>query len=192
MLRRSNADLMIFALLAVLMLVTRPQPMDQFVHLPDTAWASFFVMGYAMRARWSFAALFALAFAIDVVTIYGLRGSDYCFTPAYAMLVPAYGAMWMAGRLARRVLPVRAANIPAFALLICGAALVAHLCSSGGFYFLGGRFEQPTLAQFWVRVQTYFPGNLFAVLMWTGIAGLAHALVRIVRPDDALVVRERA
>jgi hypothetical protein len=45
-------------------------------------------------------ALFALGFAIDVVVIYGLGGSGFCFTPAYAMLLPAYGVMWAAGRFA--------------------------------------------------------------------------------------------
>jgi hypothetical protein len=33
-------------------------------------------------------ALFALGFAIDVVVIYGLGGSGFCFTPAYGCCPP--------------------------------------------------------------------------------------------------------
>lgn len=179
MIRRFNINILLFAVLALLMLATRPQPFDQYFHLPDTAWASFFVMGYALRARWAFPALFALGFAIDVVAIYGLGVSDFCFTLAYWMLLPSYGTMWLAGRFAARHLAPRLSSLPAFAALISASAFVAHLFSSGGFYFLGGRFAEPTLAEFWPRVQTYFPGNLLAVLIWTGIAALAFGLWRM-------------
>jgi len=191
MIRRFNSDTLLFAVLALLMLATRPQPLDQYFHVPDTAWASFFVMGYAMRARWAFPALFALGFAIDVVVIYVLGGSGFCFTPAYWMLVPSYGAMWLAGRFARRHIAPQLASLPAIAALVSVSALVAHMFSSGGFYFLSGRFAEPTLAEFWTRVEKYFPGNLLAVLVWTGIAVLAFGLWQMTQRADA-TTREQA
>lgn len=186
MIRAFRFETILFAVLACIMLATRPHLLDQYFHMPDTSWASFFVMGYFMRARWAFPALFALGFAIDVVVIYVLGGSGYCFTPAYWMLVPAYGAMWLAGRLAARHLEARPSMLPAFAALVAGSAFVAHLFSSGGFYFLGGRYPDPTLAEFWPRVATYFPGNLMAVLLWTGIAAFVHALWLAAHPGGAI------
>jgi hypothetical protein len=176
MIRAFRFDTVLFAVLALIMLATRPQMLDQYFHAPDTSLASFFVMGFYMRARWAFPALFALGFVIDVVVIYVLGGSGYCFTPAYAMLVPAYGTMWLAGRFAAKNLAPRLSMLPAFAALVAGSALVSNMFSSGGFYFLGGRYADPTLIEFWSRVETYFPGNLLAVLTWTGIAAGIHAL----------------
>jgi hypothetical protein len=176
MIRRFSSDTILLTVLALLMLATRPHILDQYFHMPDTAWASFFVMGYFIRARWAFPALFALGFAIDVVVIYLLGGSDFCFTPAYWMLVPAYGTMWLGGRFAARHLAPRLSSLPVFAVLISASALVAHMFSSGGFYYLSDRFAEPTLVEFWARVEKYFPGNLLAVLVWTGIAALAFGL----------------
>ena len=187
MIRALRFDTVLFAVLACIMLATRPHLLDQYFHMPDTSWASFFVMGYYMRARWAFPALFALGFAIDVVVIYVLGGSGYCFTPAYWMLVPAYGAMWLAGRFAARHLEARLSMLPALAALVAVAAFAAHLFSSGGFYFLGGRYAEPTLTEFWPRIQTYFPGNLLAVLIWTGIAAACHALWLAARRGGARV-----
>ncbi|QIG79065.1 hypothetical protein [Stakelama tenebrarum] len=158
------------------MLATRPHLLDQYFHMPDTAWASFFVLGYFVRNRLAFPALFALGFAIDVVVIYLLGGSGFCFTPAYWMLVPAYGTMWFAGRFAARNLEPTVGALPAFALLATAAAFVAHCFSSGGFYLLSGHFDQPTLAEFAGRVARYFPGNLVSMWIWLGIAALCHTL----------------
>lgn len=185
--RRFNSDNLLFAVLALVMLATRPHPLGMYHHLPDTSLASFFVMGYFLRGRWAFPALCSLAFIIDVVVIYGLDGSRFCFTPAYAMLLPAYGLMWQAGRLAKRHLAPRLAMLPAFAVLVSIAALVSNMFSSGGFYFLSGRFAAPTLAEFWTRVETYFPDKLLGVLVWTGIAALAFGLWRMARHGGAIV-----
>jgi hypothetical protein len=58
-----------FAVLAAVMLVTRTHSLSNLVHLPETSLASFFVLGYLVRQPLGFAALFLLAFGIDVVTI---------------------------------------------------------------------------------------------------------------------------
>ncbi|WP_156842536.1 hypothetical protein [Novosphingobium aquimarinum] len=170
MTRFARADSIILAILAALMLATRPHPLDQYFHVPDTAWASFFVLGYFVRNKLAFPALFGLAFGIDVVVIYLLGGSGFCFTPAYGMLLPAYGTMWLAGRFAARKLEPKAGSLPGFAILATAAAFVAHGFSSGGYYLLSGRFDHPTLAEFAGRVEQYFPGNLLSMWVWLGIA----------------------
>lgn len=182
MVRQNRFDLAVWAALAAVMLVTRTHSLSNVMHLPDTSLASFFALGYLVRNRTAFAGLFGLAFAIDVVVIYVMGGSGFCFTPAYAMLLPAYGVMWTAGRFAARKLPITASSIAPAALLVAMATLVSELMSSGGFYFLGGRFEDPTLTGFAPRLLRYFPPTLFATLVWASAAAAAVALVPALRP----------
>lgn len=176
MLTISRKDSVILALLAVLMLITRPHVLDQYLHMPDTAWASFFVLGYFVQTRLAFPALFALGFLIDVVVIYLFGGSGFCFTLAYWMLLPAYGTMWLAGRFAATRLPPKASSLPFMGVLATAGAFVSHGFSSGGFYLLSGHFANPTLADFMLRVERYFPGNLLAMWVWLGVAALAYVV----------------
>lgn len=189
MVRQNRFDLAVFAALAAVMLVTRTHSLSNVMHLPDTSLASFFALGYLVRNRTAFAGLLGLAFAIDVVVIYGMGGSGFCFTPAYAMLLPAYGVMWAAGRFAARNLPFTARAIAPAALLVVAATLVSELMSSGGFYFLGGRFDAPTLAGFAPRLLRYFPPTLFATLVWTAAAAALVALVPALRPATRAAAR---
>jgi len=72
-------DAVLFAVLAVVMLATRPHSLSDYIHLPETSLASFFVAGFYIRPRLAFLALFALGFAIDVVTIYVMGGRGPAF-----------------------------------------------------------------------------------------------------------------
>ncbi|MCJ2187145.1 hypothetical protein [Novosphingobium beihaiensis] len=175
-------ELTILGILAAVMLLTRSHALTHLVHIPSTALASFFVLGYFVRRFTGFAGLFALGYAIDVVSISMLGVSDFCYTPAYAMLIPAYATMWLAGRYAARM-PERLQSLPAMAVLVVAATFVSHLFSSGGFYFLGGRFPDPTIAEFLPRIARYFPFSLVSSLMWTGVAVALWALLLTARPE---------
>ena len=183
MIRRFNVDTIVFAVLALVMLATRTHSLSQYLHLPDTSLASFFVLGFFVRRAVVFGALFLLAFAIDVVVINWFGQSDFCFTSAYWMLVPAYGTMWLAGRFAQARWGVRAATLPAIAVLLVAATFVSELFSSGGFYFLGGRFTDPALAEFLPRLAKYFPFTLLATLGWSGLAAAGVTLLHFIRPE---------
>lgn len=186
MIRRFHPDTIVFAVLALVMLVTRSHSLSQYMHLPDTSLASFFVLGFLVRRAIAFGALFLLGFAIDVVVINWFGQSDFCFTPAYWMLVPAYGTMWLAGRIAQDRLGGRVAALPAVAALLVAATFVSELFSSGSFYFLGGRFADPTIAGFLPRLLRYFPPTLWATLGWSGLAAAAIALLRVARPEPRI------
>ncbi|KQM21762.1 hypothetical protein [Novosphingobium sp. Leaf2] len=173
----------VLAALAAVMLATRTHSLSNYIHLPDTSLASFFVLGYFVRQPLGFAALFALGFAIDIVVIYVLGGSGFCFTPAYWMLVPAYGVMWGAGRYAAERLGERAVDLLPAAALLVGATVVSQLLSSGGFYFLGGRYPDASLAGFAPRMERYLPAVLIATLVWTGLAAAIWTAVLAVAPD---------
>lgn len=182
MVRKSRFELSLFAVLALVMLVTRSHSLSNVVHLPDTSLASFFVLGLFVPHLIGFAALFLLGLAIDLVVIGWFGQSSFCFTAAYWMLVPAYGVMWLAGRLAQARFGLRVAALPAIAALLVGATFASEVLSSGGFYFLGGRFAEPTLAGFLPRLARYFPNTLVATLGWSGLAAAGMAVLFMVRP----------
>lgn len=167
-------DAVLFAVLAVVMLATRPHSLSEYIHLPETSLASFFVAGFYIRSRLAFPALFALGFAIDVVTIYVMGGSGFCFTIAYWMLLPAYGAMWLAGRFGAARLGMTPATLPALIAVLCGATFVSNLFSSGGFYAFSGYFPDASVSGFLPRIERYFPGTLAATLSWAGMAAIVH------------------
>lgn len=183
MVRDNRFQLSVFAIIAFVMLVTRTHSLSNVLHLPDTSLASFFVLGFLVQRAIAFAALFLLGFAIDLVVITYFGQSDFCFTPAYWMLVPAYGVMWLAGRFAQARLGERVAALPAIAILLVAATFISELFSSGGFYFLGGRYPDPTLAEFLPRIARYFPPTLWATLVWSGLAAAGLALMLVLRPD---------
>lgn len=182
MVRVSRFDLALFGALAVVMLVTRTHSLSNVMHLPDTSLASFFVGGFFLRRAVLFAGLFLLAFAIDVTVIGWFGQSSFCFTPAYWMLVPAYGTMWLAGRLGAGKFGARPEALPVLVALLALATLVSELFSSGGFYFLGGRFADPTIAGFLPRLVRYFPPTLYATVVWTGAAAGTYALIGVAGP----------
>jgi len=172
--------------LAALMTATRSQHFAALHHLPEASWAVFFLAGVFLSSRWAFPALCGLAFASDWLAVTWLGVSSFCVTPAYAMLLPAYGVLWLAGRWYARRLSARPAALPPLAGALLGSALVAELLTSGGFYFLGGRFAEPTLAGFLPRLGQYFPSALGALFLYVGLAALVYGLVAgRVRPGDA-------
>ena len=77
---------------------------------------------------------------------------------------------------------MHASALPAIAALLVGATFASELLSSGGFYFLGGRYADPTLAGFLPRLVRYFPGTLVATLGWSGVATAAFAMLFTARP----------
>ncbi len=167
----------IVILFVLLMAATRSHHVAGLHNLPDASWAVFFLAGQHVRRGIVFALLAVLATAIDAIAIGWGGVSDYCVTPAYAMLLPTYAALWLGGRwVARRMADGRAA-LPTLVLAVGASATIAELCSSGGFYFFGGRYAEPTLAEFLPRLVNYFPSMLGAMALYVAVATLLHAFV---------------
>ncbi len=176
-----NAQIHLTLSLALLMLVTRGHHDFTPIHLPDASWAIFFLAGLYLRSRWVFGALFLLASALDYIAITWGGVSSFCVTGAYAFLLPAYGALWFAGRsYIGRGSPSWRDLIP-LALHALAGTLVCELISSGGFYFFSGRFVDPTLAEFAGRLATYLPGSLRVVALYLSLAALVHGLFSLAR-----------
>ncbi|MEW9856354.1 hypothetical protein [Novosphingobium sp. M1R2S20] len=180
--RSPRFEFVAFCALTLVMLTTRSHALSDVVHLPDTSLASFFLLGFLVRRASAFAGLFLFGFAIDVWTIFVMGGSGFCFTPAYWMLLPAYGVMWFAGRVVADGFGEERSALAAGIALLIAATLVSKLLSSGGFYFLGGRYPDPTIAEFLPRLERYFPGTLFATLLWSGIGATVYAVYKAAQP----------
>ncbi|MEX2480668.1 MAG: hypothetical protein WD928_07385 [Gammaproteobacteria bacterium] len=191
MLTLSNRNqILIGVVLALLLIATRGQHFATLHNLPGASWAAFFLVGVYLRPVWVLPVMLAFVWGLDFAS-YLLSGANlaeivrggqaFCLTPAYVFLLPAYSALWVAGRWYawqyrfewRTLLPL------GFAAL-AGAA-VCELFSSGGFYFFSGRFSEPALAEFGGRLVTYFPMYLQSLAFYVGIATVVHALFGLAR-----------
>lgn len=174
--------------LAALLLLTRSHHVGDITHLPDASWAVFFVAGFYRGTRGLFVGLLALAATTDLAAVTWFGVSDFCVSPAYAFLVPAYGALFLAGRwyASRHRLAWQAA-LP---FIVSGAAgaLVCELFASGGFYFFSGRFAEPDLTGFAERLALYLPGSLESFALWLGVAAVVHVALTLA---TARMVRAR-
>ncbi len=165
----SRSQLFVGVLLALLMIVTRGQHFAT-VNLPSASWAVFFLAGVLLRPRWVFPALFGLATLLDFGMLANSSVTDWCTSPAYWLLLPAYGALWLGGRLYAGWHRERLSSLALLVLTVLVAAFVCHLLSSGGFYFLSGRYPEPTLAGFLPRIGHYYPSFLSNMALYVGVA----------------------
>ena len=84
--------------LTLLMLLTRSHHWASLHSLPDASWAIFFLLGVYVRPLWMVPALIAASVGIDYAAITWGGVSDFCVSPAYWMLIPAYLALFAGGR----------------------------------------------------------------------------------------------
>jgi len=163
--------------LAVLLAVTR---FDHFGAIPDASLAVFLIGGLLIGGALPFAALFALAFAVDLAAIEVEAWRAYCMTPAYWGLVPTYAMLWLGGMwLARSAVPFEARRIlPIGTLLFSLAFLVSNLT----WWAFSHRFDM-AFGDFWLSVAPYYPAYIGSGLLYVAIAALvARAAVPLRHP----------
>ena len=176
----------ILVLLLSLMAVTRSYLLYHFAPVPDASWAAFFIAGFYLRGwgKWAFPLFMAVAVGVDYVSV-TRQGIDfwshYCVSPGYWFLLPAYGALWLGGSLARRVhaaaSPGRSLSAGAGALVV--SAVVCQLFAQGGFYWLSDSVPQPTtVAGWWKNYTDWLPSYLRTAAIYTGLAVIAHVGVQ--------------
>ena len=171
-----TANTGMFVALAALMLATRFHHFGSALHLPDASMAIFFFGGLYLRKHWQFAVFAALAGVIDWAAV-SLQGtSDFCVTPAYSFLLPAYAVLWYGARLYadRMQLTWTSAVITLGVALIC--ASLSFAISNGAFYWIGGQHADTTFAG-WIASLLHW-GPLFVRTTMTYIAAalVLHAL----------------
>lgn len=161
-------------ILLLVMLATRIHVSN---HLQDASWAIFFLAGFYLRHWLSFGVFMAAAVLIDYIAISQMGVSSFCVTDAYVALVPAYGALYAAGRgfggMYRESL---SALLPLAASLLVGV-VACEVISSGSFYAVSPRFASEGLGGFVQDLGKYLPHNLAIAAFYVGIATLAHVAV---------------
>ncbi|KQZ66552.1 cobalamin ABC transporter [Lysobacter sp. Root559] len=165
-----RAQIVVGVALAALMIATRGQHFASIDRLPSASWAVFFIAGAMLRPMWMLPLLFVLASLLDIVSLASGTIGDWCLSPAYWALAPAYATLWLAGNFYARIHLDRWSTLPRLALVLALAAFVAYACSGGGFYFFSGRYPEPTLAGFAGRIARYYPRSLGTLASYVGAA----------------------
>lgn len=156
----------VFAMLATAMIATRVSHFGDALHLPDASMAVFFLGGAflrggagGVRTHAPFLVFAALAGVIDWASITFAGTSDFCVTVAYSFLLPAYAVLWYGGRRAagRVGAGAGAVGLAATVAVALAAASVSFLISNGAFYWLGGRYENPHMAEYLARLWQWGP-----------------------------------
>jgi hypothetical protein len=158
------------------MLMTRAHVSD---HLLDASWAVFLLAGFYLRHVLAFGVFMATAVAIDYVAINQFGVSNFCVSSAYVALVPAYGALFMAGRwFAGHYQGETLASLGKLMLTVLVGFAVAEVISSGSFYVFSGTFAEPGVAGFASNLVKYSPHGLYIMSLYVGVATLLHIAVR--------------
>ncbi len=157
--------------LVILMAVTRIHHFGIGTVAPDASTAVFFLAGLLLGSPWFLAALLLEALVLDGVAIGFLKVADACISSGYALLAPAYGALWLGGRALRVVDKIDLFAGAKFICLVAGSTAVFFVISNLG-YFFGSEFYQLGFAEYVTRVSRYFPTYL-TVTVFYAIAGVA-------------------
>lgn len=162
------------AVLVLFMAATRSHHFAGATHLPDASWAVFFLAGMLCGGWGALIGLLALAGTLDYAAIAHGGVSAFCISPAYGMLAPAYGALYLGGRLYAGVHRPQTRSLLPFTACAAAATAACELLSSGGFYFLSGRFEDPSLAVFGERLLRYFPAVAESMALYLAAAVIGY------------------
>lgn len=175
----SKNQWLVGGILLAVMLLTRAHVTD---HLLDASWAVFFLAGFYLRKVLAFGVFMATAVAIDYVGITQFGVSDFCVSQAYVALVPAYGALFAAGRwFASAWQGETLATLGKLVLAVVVGFAFSELISSGSFYFFSGNFAELSMAEFGNRLLKYAPHGLYIMSLYLAVAALLHIAVSLVK-----------
>jgi len=159
------------ALLAVLMAATRIHHFGIGTIAPDASTAVFFLAGLLLGSPWWLAALLLEAVLLDGVAIGFLNVANACVSSGYALLAPAYGALWFAGRALRPSQQLDLVTTGKFVCFTLAGTAAFFAISNVGYYF-GSEYAALGIAEYAARVSRYFGLYLAITLAYVG-AGLA-------------------
>ncbi|RAO75658.1 hypothetical protein [Dyella jiangningensis] len=171
-------------LLALVMVATRFKHFGDMLHLPDASMAVFFLGGVYLRRHGAFVAMLLLTVALDWVSITYAGVGDFCVTAAYAFLPLAYGVLWYAGRWYAPRLNGQVRSLAgAFGVALL-AAVASFAVSNGSFYWLGGRYPDPNVAQYVSRLWQWGPLFVRTTMSYIAVALVVHAVCARLAADS--------
>lgn len=162
--------------LAILMAVTRIHHFGIGTVAPDASTGVFFLAGLVLASPWWIAAFLVEAVILDGVAIGFMKVADACMSSGYALLAPAYAALWFAGRALRKTETLDLLAAGKFVCFAAGGTVLFFVVSNLG-YFLGSEFYQLGLVEYFTRVSRYFPTYLTVTLFYSafGVAAVIAA-----------------
>jgi hypothetical protein len=168
---------LILLALMVLMLATRYHHFGTMLHLPDASMAIFFVAGFYLAGTVALPILILEAGLIDYIAISMAGVSDFCVTPAYSMLVIAYGVLWYGGALfAKKYYKPNLASLVPGGIIAALSSLLSFAVSNGSFYWMGGRELETSMAGWFARFMQYMPSFVSVTIAYIVAFGVIHAL----------------
>lgn len=182
---RLNEQGWIFGMLALLMSATRFHHEGTAFALPDASLAVFFLAGAFLPRSRAFFLLLGLAFIIDYLAVTALGVRDYCFSPAYAFLVPTYAVMWFGGRWFYHRLSDQSWKYKAliFWVSLAVPASLAFLISNGSFFWFSGKVASVSLMEYAMGLADgylpYVGATLLYAILGLGVVALMHNLAHI-------------
>lgn len=170
--------------LVALMAATRGQHFAV-LSLPDASLAVFFLAGVWLRPAWAFPVLFGVSALIDAVAVGWAGVGAACITPAYALLVPAYGALWAAGRWYTARHRLAWSTLAPLAGAVAAGGILSEIFSTGGYYLFSGAFAAPTFQGVIAGVLKYLPATLIHLAFYVGLAAAAYLAFALHRDGRA-------
>jgi len=161
--------LRLWFLFATLILLTRSTHLA-FAAAPPDATLALMLLGGMWIRRWpGFAGLMVVTFAADCLATGSLGVPEYCLSPAYAGLVPAYLVVWLSGWWLQARRP-HASSLAWLATMLV-ASIAAFTISNAFWFAFSGGFSGWTVARFATSVLPYFPAYAgpslgYVVLAW--------------------------
>jgi hypothetical protein len=174
----------LWCMFALAILLTRSMQFAFPAAPPDATLAVLLLGGMWIR-RWpGFVGLMAAAFAADWIATGTLGVPDFCFSPAYAGLVPAYLAAWGCGWWLQRRWPQaslggsaatpprekRGGDLLAWLAAALVASASAFTISNAFWYAFSESFAGWSVARFSVNVLPYFASYASATLAYVALA----------------------
>ena len=175
----------LLAVFVLLMIATRFHHFGTALHLPDASMAVFFLAGMYLRRHLAFVGFIVLAVALDWAAISLAGVSDFCITPAYSFLLPAYAALWYSGRWYAGRVQATAGSMAGMLGVALVAASVSFVISNGSFYWLGGRYAEPHFAEYVARLWRWGPLFVRTTMAYVAVAAVAHLGLAWVRRSGA-------
>lgn len=179
--RHSKHEWQIACALLLTLMITRSGHFGSSFELPDASWAMFWLAG-ALTTRWWWPTLMLVAAALVDYFVISHGVSSYCVTPAYPFLIPAYLALWFAGRWAASSLTLEVKSLVrivlSLTLSIAGGVTAAFFISNASFYALSGYFSTLSAWHYAREVVHYWQHYLIDTTVYAGAGLLIRFIIR--------------